>query len=149
MAKIKVDLDMLFWAMESQSGEIDYYMDKQTGEILQVSSELFGDDEDEIRDEVEENPDRYIFIEPLLSNESFKIMEDFIDSVSDAEAADALYKALSRRSPFRNFKDTLCEFPEIRQDWFKFHNEALLERAKDWLSSEQIDAELISGTESS
>ena len=140
---------MLFWAMESQSGEVDYYLDKQTGQILQVSDGLFGDDEDEIRDEVEDNPDRYLFIEPVLPDEGFKIMEEFIDSVSDPEAAGALYKALSRRNPFRNFKDTLCEFPETRQDWFKFHDEALLEVAKDWLSSEQINAELTSGTESS
>jgi len=140
---------MLFWAMESQGGDVGWYLDKETGEILQVSDDLLGDDEDEMRDKIEENPDRYLFIEPTPSDEGFKIMEDFIDSVPDPEAGDALAKALSRRSPFRNFKDALCEFPEIRESWFKFHNEALLERAKDWLGSEQIDAELTNDIEAS
>ena len=149
MAKIKVDSDMLLWVMESQYGEANSYLDKQTGQIVQISEELFGDDEDEMTNQVEENPDRYAFIEPISSNEGFKIMEDFTGSVSNPEAADTLYKALSRRSPFHNFKETLCEFDEIREKWFKFHDEVLLEMAKEWLNSEAIDAELISATDNS
>jgi hypothetical protein len=70
-------------------------------------------------------------------------MEDFIAAVSDVEARSALEQAILRRKPFRNFKDALYEFPEVREDWFKFHNEMLLQKAKDWVEVEEIDAELV------
>ena len=140
MAKVKVDLDMLLIAMEDHVAEIGWYLDKQTGEMLQVSAAFFGDD-DEMQEKVEEDPERYMFIEPIDSHDSFEIMEDFIATVSDLNARNVLTKAISRRKPFRNFKEALYEFEEIKENWFNFHHEALLQKVKDLLECEKVEVE--------
>jgi hypothetical protein len=71
-------------------------------------------------------------------------MARFVDSLPEGETRKVLAKSLQRRSPFRNFKDNLYEFPYVQKQWYKFHNEQLVQMAKDWLEAEEIDAELVS-----
>ena len=37
------------------------------------------------------------------------------------------------RGPFRCFKDTLLEFPDLQEQWFKYHDGRMLEYAQEWL----------------
>lgn len=60
-----------------------------------------------------------IEIEPMGSHESFKIMEYFIDELSDKNFQDKLINALNRKKPFANFK-YLIESSDYRQQWFDF-----------------------------
>jgi len=71
----------------------------------------------------------------MTSRESFQLMEDFADTIPDKEPLKSqLFLALERKSPFRNFKDTI-EGSDYRQAWFDF-------RADAWLkhTSDQVDA---------
>ena len=60
-----------------------------------------------------------ITITPMESNESFRIMENFVDEVNDASLQEQLVKALNRRRPFANFK-YIVESSDYRQQWFDF-----------------------------
>lgn len=60
-----------------------------------------------------------IEIEPMESNESFRVMEYFIDEVQDAKLREKLLYALNRKQPFANFK-FLIDNSEYRQQWFDF-----------------------------
>ena len=40
MAKIKIDLEMLLVAMEDHIGYSQWYLDKQTGEVRQISDDF-------------------------------------------------------------------------------------------------------------
>jgi predicted nucleotidyltransferase len=60
-------------------------------------------------------------------------MEDFAARVPDTRARDLLLRAIAGRGAFRRFKDTLLEFPEIRQSWFRFHDARMQRRAIVWL----------------
>ncbi len=51
-------------------------------------------------------------------------MEQFVQLVRDPRARDRLDRALQGRGPFRRFKDTLLEFPGLREAWFRFHTRA-------------------------
>ena len=82
MKKLKVDLEMIANAMEDVARmDMDYYLDKETGEVIVTSEETFGyaeeEDEDKIREDLPDwqkeeiklakdilfnNPDRYICI---------------------------------------------------------------------------------------
>ena len=145
MDKTQIDLDELVFVLEWHSDETASYLDVETGQIVAVS-DLLDDEDSQSQDEIEENPGRYRYIEPIDSNESFRIMARFVDSLPEGEAQKVLAKSLQRRSPFRNFKDDLYEFGDVQKQWYKFHNEQLVQMAKEWLEAEEIDAELVSAT---
>ena len=143
MEKTQIDLYELVFALEWHSDETASYLDVETGQIVQVS-DLFDDEDERLREQIEENPARYHYIEPIDSNESFRMMARFVDSLPEGEAQMLLAKSLQRRSPFRNFKDDLYDFPDVQNQWYKYHGEQLVQMAGEWLEAEKIDAELVS-----
>lgn len=142
MDKTQIDLDELVFALEWHSDETASYLDVETGQIVAVS-DLLGDEGGQSQDEIEENPGRYRYIEPIDSHESYRMMARFVDSLPEGEAQKVLAKSLQRRSPFRNFKDDLYDFPDVQNQWYKFHNEQLVRMAREWVEAEEIDAELV------
>ena len=49
-----------------------------------------------------------------------------------------LANALQSRKPFKAFKHSLMEYPELLQDWYRYQNERLREWALDWLEDNDI-----------
>jgi hypothetical protein len=144
---ISIDSVWLFEAFEDHSGMARYVLDKQTGEVRRISDmdddyRAFEDDEDESIEESEFDPDRWIHIDPLDSSEAFRIMEDFVDELPDGEERRTLVRALSWQKPFSNFRQALAEMPEIRQQWFAYHEQRMTQVAREWLEAEGIEAEL-------
>ena len=76
--------------------------------------------------------EKYITIEPLESNESFKIMEKFVDQLDNSKLRKRLVYALNNRKPFANFKN-IIDNSDIRQDWFDFKDEKLQEYVKSMI----------------
>ena len=72
------------------------------------------------------NWENYIRIEPLESFEAFKIMKDFVDTVTDGILQNQLIDALNRRKPFAGF-NTLVDNSGYRQKWFDFKQQQLEE----------------------
>jgi predicted nucleotidyltransferase len=79
-----------------------------------------------------------IWIEPLDSSESYADLEDFTARVRDHRARALLERAISGRGAFRRFKDTLFDFPALRQAWFKFHDTRMERRALKWLMDNDL-----------
>ena len=73
---------------------------------------------------VQKNKADFIKIEVLESFESFKIMERFIDQISDAQLKSELENILQNRKPFQNFKNRI-EKSDKRQEWFDFKENEL------------------------
>jgi len=144
MAKIKIDAGMLADALEDNSGTHDWYLDTQTGEIVMCADEFSRDEwNKDDAERIEGEPERFLCIEPLEPHESFGAMEDFLAELEDGEPKKTLINSLNWRHPFRAFKDTLCSYPDLREQWFEFHDLWMLEKAKEWIEEEQIDAELV------
>ncbi|HEV2010838.1 MAG TPA: UPF0158 family protein [Candidatus Limnocylindria bacterium] len=131
----RIDLSTLAEALEDHSDEGGWWIDPRTGE-LENWSRLFADDPDD-------SPGERGFrrIEPLGSGESYADMEEFTERVGDRRARDLLGHAIAGRGAFRRFKDTLHEFPELRKEWFAFHDARMARRAIDWLRDEGLIAE--------
>ncbi|MFL5542260.1 MAG: UPF0158 family protein [Longimicrobiaceae bacterium] len=165
MAKIRIDEGELLMAFDSGDGTMQWYLDRQTGEVIGLGDEFgfdLGDDEDEAEDEDDaeagwedeeralrraisrdEDGHRYLPVPSLGSHEGFRIMERFAAS-QDGRVREALFDALDRRRPFRSFKDALAALPDVRERWYAYHEERLREEALAWLENEGIDAELVS-----
>lgn len=110
----------------------------ETGEIFNLpneENEFFGgyDWYEDTIQKLDQCYDKLIEFEAMDSRESFQIMEDFAEQISDQRFQDLTFKALNRPRPFRNFKD-LVEYSEYREEWFAFKQT----RMNDWVQ-EQVD----------
>lgn len=111
------------------------YISKETNEIKTVidTDNFYADTEpwEEDLNEVEENYDKYLEIEKMDSPESYRVMEDFIETVKDEELKKKLELGLSLSKPFRNFKDIIDDENEYRNKWFTFRDERYIEFVKE------------------
>lgn len=118
-------------------GNVTHY-NVVTGEIVSHPDpdRYFDDLEDlwgDILEKIEENSDDFIEFGTLESYESYKIMEDFTETVEDPDLKKALEKALSRPKPFQNFKYEIDGTIEERKQWFAFKSACYVESVKDQL----------------
>jgi hypothetical protein len=134
---LRIDLDELYSALEDGSYEQDYYLDLETGEILFISEYMDDEETEKMKDQIEDNFDRYELIPKAESHEGYKDMEDFVATVKDEHLAELLVVAINGKGAFRRFKDVLLNYLEERERWFKFKDERIEERALEWL--EDID----------
>jgi Uncharacterised protein family (UPF0158)/Nucleotidyltransferase domain len=128
----EVDLDDLAQALEDHSYEHSWWLDPKTGEVVLWSNYL--------EEQGEPDPESRGLrpIDPLPSHEGYEEMQEFIERVRDPYARDLLERAIAGRGAFRRFKDTLLDFPSLRDAWFRFHDARLERRAIDWLVDERL-----------
>jgi hypothetical protein len=150
MPKIQIEKDDLVTAMTGSVENMYWFLDKETGEIFNLFEPSYYDSEEmenpdaELWDKVEANEgDRYETVIICESREAYQIMENFVDSLTDLKAVKDLYKALSQRRPFANFKGALNMYPDLREKWFRFHEDALTDQAEDWLDGLGIEYEIV------
>jgi hypothetical protein len=142
MKKIQIDTNMLLFVLEDHGFERDHYLDIKTGEIITLTEFDDLSEGEELKDIIDADQERYLYIEPLDSQKSFNVMERFLDELPVETARNKLNAALMGYKPFRRFKDTLYDYPEIKEKWFLFHNQELKQIAQEWLHYNDIDAEL-------
>lgn len=123
-------------ALEDNSPEHSWWFDPRSGEC-ELHSDYF---DSGLAEEGEEDPEEreLIYVEPISSRESYGDLEDFVERVGDLRARDLLERAISGRGAFRRFKDTLLEFPELREAWFRFHDARMERRAITWLEEQGL-----------
>jgi hypothetical protein len=83
---------------------------------------------------------RYIAVPEADSRESYRAMEDFIDTVADRRLQAQLAHAIQGRGAFRHFKDALVVHPGERERWFAFSSARIRQRMLAWLEDEGITA---------
>jgi hypothetical protein len=103
----------------------DCYLNIKTNEIISIPNEdnMMEIESTEWKNEIKKikkDKKLYIMVSPMSSRESFKIMEDFAESVAGEELRDRLLTSLVRPKPFWNFKFELERSPELRKAWFEF-----------------------------
>jgi Uncharacterised protein family (UPF0158)/Nucleotidyltransferase domain len=128
----KVDLGDLAEALEDHSYEHTWWLDPETGEVVLWS--------DYLEEQGERHPETRGLrpIDPISSHEGYADMQDFIERVRSPQARNLLERAIAGRGAFRRFKDTLLDFPELRDAWFRFHDCRLERRGIRWLVGEGL-----------
>ena len=137
MDRIPVHLDDLGNALYDGGGlaEHRWYLDLRNGQLIPVSEYA---DLPEEYDDIGEQPEVFLYIEPRSSHEGFEVMENYVDGLPESEARRALARALRLPKPFRSFKDTLFDFPEQREAWFAFQTQRQREAAIQFLEEKQV-----------
>ncbi|AUD03797.1 UPF0158 family protein [Spirosoma pollinicola] len=113
---------------------------KITGELIFIPDTRkfpYGDDGafEEENEQLDANRDDYVEIEPMESRDSFRVMADFAETLTNKTVQDALFRALNKRGPFREFKYVIDNSGEYRQQWFNFKNQRYI----DWVT-QQVNA---------
>jgi hypothetical protein len=134
-----IDLIELETAFDDDMAE--YFFDPESGRIvshLKPDPFGYGDIEEDDEGEMSENErieKEWLPIDRISSHERFEWMEEFTRTVYSVTAQTALRQALAQRRPFRNFKDTLMEYPGVRQQWFRFEDAKRREYAADFIEN--------------
>ena len=125
---LKIDLDELCSAMADSSYEHEYYLDLETGEILFISDYMDDEETGKLKDQVEEDSDRYERIPEAESHEGYEDMVEFIATVKDERLVELLEVAINGKGAFRRFKNVLLNYPEERESWFQFKDDRIEEK---------------------
>ena len=117
-----LDLDELCTALEDHSPDITWWIHTGDGRI-------------QMGDPAEEG---WIEIGSVGSHEGYRDMAEFVAGVHHRRAAELLDRAIAGRGAFRRFKDTLFEFPELREQWFRYRDARSRRRALRWLAEKGL-----------
>ncbi|SFO15796.1 Uncharacterised protein family (UPF0158) [Pseudonocardia ammonioxydans] len=117
----RVDLAALADALDDRSPETHWYLDPVSGAVAGHSDD-------------DKPPADWLEIDSVTSRESYRDMADFTAGVQHRRAASLLDRAIDGRGAFRRFKNTLFEFPEVRDQWYRFRDARSRRRAVDWLA---------------
>lgn len=140
MRKVKANLSELMDAFDDCRIGDEFYLDVKTGELLRVSDEFMERDETEkIYERLDSEPERYLSIPTESSREGYQDMVAFTESLEDENLKEKLWIALDGKGAFRRFKDVLLNYPEKREEWFKFQDERLEKRVREWLEENEIE----------
>ena len=85
------------------------------------------EDWEEAIGKVKKNKKKFIEIEAMTSSDSFKVMEEFIESLDNNDTKIRLVTALEGRKPFANFKHQIDNSGEYRELWFAFKRKKSIE----------------------
>jgi len=114
-----------------------HFIHKETYELLSypddessiyIDIDLF---EDTIQ-EIAQNQESYIEVEPISSREGYIIMEDFTDTVHNLSKQGALMHALNKPNPFRQFRYALEDI-DLLEKWYTYKNNAYRNLAARWV----------------
>jgi hypothetical protein len=141
---LPINMRELCWGLDDSSLAIDRYVDLETGNIVEQIEfdDIYLDEngeevelEDPVLEMIEDNPERFAYIDPLPSFESYKHMEAFIPTVQDIHLKEMLAVAIDGKGAFRRFKDVLCRYPEEEYRWLRFKEQKMTEVAMEFLDS--------------
>jgi hypothetical protein len=139
MTGLTIRADELIMAFEDYGTELQHFFDCQTGEVLTV----FEDMDEEDAERLDAEPERYLQIEPVPSSVGYEIMSDFVETLPEGKVPRELARALQQRHPFRRFKDVLLNYPPVREEWFRFHEQAYMKIIQAWLDDWGVEATLV------
>ncbi len=129
----KLNVQEIAMALEDHGNMFLYYLDRETGEVIPLAEDYYIDEEVDGSNQIHENPSRFINITPMPSRDSFRFMEEFVESLPDGEDKRILEHALAWKKPFSNFRDALYDMPEIREQWFAYKDECMRRYVMEWL----------------
>src|SRR6478672_8739744 len=121
MRELVIDFEEVAMAMEDHTGELRYFLDTQTGELVVIPPELGDLDSDEgpdpalladweretllpIAEAIRQGDTRYEPVPTVDSRDSYHLMWDFTESVTNPHLAELLAVALDGRGAFGRFK---------------------------------------------
>ena len=136
MKELPIDMDELALQLDRpREFPFDVLLDLETGEIIQLAREdadYVPDDDEELRQKVEAQPERYEEVPMLGSDEAYRFMERFAVTRSVEADRQAFLNALDGKGPFGRFRDAVRRANQD-DDWHRFRDEQFELHVRKWL----------------
>lgn len=137
MPGIAIDWAALEAAFENHAPDVRSFLDRKTGALATLVGE--GDPSDPVAARIHAEPDAFVLIEPVPSREQYRMMERFIETVTNATLKERLADSIVGKGAFRRFKDIIGRYPEERKRWFAFRDVLLHRHILDWLKQHKLE----------
>jgi hypothetical protein len=137
--KLQIDMNYLLFAWQDDSPDTAYYLDSDTGSVVLVQRDL--DDLDDLRDDIELHPNRYLYIPKPDPMQPELDLSDFIFSVADQHLKDLLSVACEGPNKMAACKKLLSAQGDELKRWEKWREDAARERVKRWLTVNNLEAQ--------
>ncbi len=115
----------------------------QTGELraLPDFSDPYAEPEmwEEDIDAIENDIDNYYEFAKMPSHESFQIMAEFAETVTNKPLQIKLVNALQRPKPFKNFKWHIDNAGDEREQWFAFKRSWCVKSIREQIQKNEAD----------
>ena len=153
---MKVYIEDIADKMEVTDEEWIVFLNRNTGEIVEIGQEYYSiaeglrEDEEipahltewEKEDvqtaiEIVENWEDYLELPNQHDIHEYSIMEDFIESITDNRKSAVLYQAINGKGAFRRFKDKLYDL-ELEDSWFAYKYAAYCKITVRWCEESEI-----------
>ncbi len=139
MKELATKLDDLMAAFDRPADlPFDILLDLETGELLELSRDTFGLDDEiaeaeaSLREKVEAQPDRYEEVPTLSTREAYQLMERFAQTRAHEEDRQVFLRALEGKGAFGRFRDAVRRARQ-EEDWNRFREEELEQLLRGWL----------------
>lgn len=135
---MKVKLSDILEAFELNDRYSEYFLDQETGEVVQVNDMMMTQDEkDEIYDRLDEHG--FYRLPTSFDIRDYDIMDAFVDTLSGTRR-EKLLTAISGRGAFGNFKNQIHALG-IQQQWYDFQAAAYKRKAIEWCEENELEWE--------
>ncbi|MBR0414629.1 MAG: hypothetical protein IJI67_06135 [Clostridia bacterium] len=158
---MKIQLSAITDALDMIWEEWSIYLNRETGEIINLPNEAFAlAEENESEEEIDEalthaeivedenditiaqdilnHPERYACLPDQYDINEYEIMRDFSQSYEDEHICGELCDAITGRGAFRFFKSTIARLG-IRDEYFAFKEKAYKKIAREWCEVNKIE----------
>ena len=135
---MKVKLDDILEAFELNDRYSEYFLDQETGEVVQVDDMMMTSAEmDEICDRLDEHG--FYRLPTSFDIRDYDIMNDFV-SQQTGSRRETLLTAISGRGAFGNFKREIRSMG-LEQKWYDFQADAYKRKAIAWCEEHNLEWE--------
>ena len=135
--KLIVDEDYLIFAWQNDSSDKDYYLDTQTGSVVLIERDL--EDLDDLRDEIELNSGRFLYIPKTSQSKLEMDLSDFVCTVGDPKLQNLLIVALDSASKISNCAALLARYPDELKRWQETQLAIARDHVRKWLAAHDIE----------
>lgn len=141
---LKVKLETMLQALDYSDDmeEYGWYISLETGEMYDIWDEMVNDEyNDELYNEIVNNPERYIQLPDGRCVDHFNIMEGFVsDRVSDVKKKKKLTKTIKniKRTHILAKFDGEINAQGLLDEWHKYQDEEYEKYARAWCAEHNI-----------
>lgn len=136
---MKVKISDILDAMEMSDPYSEYFLDRETGEIVWISEMgMTSDEREKAHDQLDEHG--FYRLPTSFDIREYDMMEDFIDFLPDP-ARTRLAGAIRGKGAFRRFKDTIRQLG-IDDQWYEFRDIEYAKKAIEWCIENNLEFEV-------
>ncbi len=135
---MKVKLSEIIDAIEMTDQESEYFLDKETGELVWTNDfAMTSEEKEEAYDALDEHG--FYRLPTSFDINEYSIMEDFVYSLPESKR-ERLARAISGKGTFRRFKDGIRRMG-IEEQWYDYQGDAYKRMAIEWCEENEIEYE--------